>query len=98
MATKRLPDEKSAIEMAKDHETWRDSQTMTFRCMHCRRFKFTGTRQEGISEYNRHQMEKHPDKIPAKRRKLTPAEQREIAMQRSQWRREQAAAAARGEL
>jgi hypothetical protein len=79
--------EKSATDMKADHEAWRDGQRLTTRCRRCRR-QFTGTAAEGRRWAREHRESEHPELAAAGKRRLTKVQQRQFALERSEWRRE----------
>ena len=79
--------EKSATDMRAEHEAWRDGQRLTTRCRRCRR-QFTGTAAAGRVWAREHREQFHPELAAAGKRRLTKIQQRQFALERSEWRRE----------
>ena len=80
--------EKSKSEMQSYFDAMRDGQRLTTRCrVHSCRKQFTGTAAEGRAWAKAHREEFHPELAAAGKRRLTKTQQRQFAIERSEWRR-----------
>lgn len=75
----------------KEHRDWLDNQITVTACYLCNVDPFVGPASEGRVWALQHRLEHHPDAARSPRRRLTSAEQKARAIERSEWRREDAA-------
>lgn len=80
--------EKSKTEMQAYFDAMRDGQRLTTRCrVHDCRKQFTGTAVEGRAWAKAHREEFHPELAAAGKRRLTKEQQRQYAIEKSEWKR-----------